>query len=176
MAKTGDVFDGQFYADQSGPRKFIMQVRKITNEYKQSEVQRLQKEARQYAREMMARGLDTTETSSLGNDVERDDYALDNDGVDPDVDFDSTFDSKHDRTSIIETRNRKKKLDYPVTTCDKEVQVTNLPLTKPARRVDSVCCVDPKYLKTLSLIIAEGMRAAEALECGYIRDTGFMIK
>ena len=70
-----------------------MQVHEVTNEYKQSEVQRLEKDACQYAREMMARGLDTTETSSFGNDVEHDDYALDNDTVDPDVDIDSTFDS-----------------------------------------------------------------------------------
>ena len=46
-----------------------MQVHEVTNEYKQSEVQRLEKEACQYAREMMARELDTTETSSFGNDV-----------------------------------------------------------------------------------------------------------
>ena len=70
-----------------------MQVHEVTNEYKQSEVQRLEKEACQYAREMMARGLDTTETSSFGNDAEHDDYALDNDTVDTDIDFDSIFES-----------------------------------------------------------------------------------
>ena len=104
---------------------------------------------------MIARGLDTTETSSFKNDVECDDYALDNDAVDPDVDFDSTFHSKHNHISIIKTRNRKKKLDYPVTNCHKEVQVTNLPLTKPVHMVGNIHCVDPKYLKTLFLIMDE---------------------
>ena len=37
--------------------------------------------------------------------------------------------------------------------------------------VDNVHCVDPKYLKPLSLIMAEGMSAAEALKCGYIWDS-----
>ena len=41
VVKTECAFDGQFYADQCGPHKFIMQVHKVTNEYKQSEVQQL---------------------------------------------------------------------------------------------------------------------------------------
>ena len=41
VVKTECAFDRQFYADQSGPHKFIMQVHKVTNEYKQSEVQQL---------------------------------------------------------------------------------------------------------------------------------------
>jgi len=53
-------FDNQFYEDQCGPRYLIMQIRKVTDEYKTYEVQRLQTEARKYAREMMARGLDVT--------------------------------------------------------------------------------------------------------------------
>ena len=43
VLKNGGAFDSQFYLDQSGPRTLIMQIRKVTKEFRQLEVNRLAK-------------------------------------------------------------------------------------------------------------------------------------
>ena len=169
VVKRGGAFDNHFYDDQSTSRRLIMQ-RKVTSEFKESEVQRLQTEARRFAREMSAKGLDLSENIELENDSdENSNYENPTDS-----DFKTPLSSQN-QSSIVETRNQqnqnqKKKLEY-VTTCNKEVQVSDLSLKTTVRDTANTRIVQPKYVKALSLIMAEGLSAAEAVKCAFIWDT-----
>ena len=146
IVKRGGAFDNQFYEDQSTSRNLIMQVHKVTNEFKQSEVWRLQKEARHYAREMSAKGLDLSENIEIEN-VSLDEHS----GHENlhDENFEALL-SSQEPSSIIETHNKKKKrLQYTVTTCDKESQADDLPINTIVRDKNDACIVQPKYSKAL---------------------------
>lgn len=167
IVKRGGAFDNQFYEDQSSSRNLIMQVHKVTNEFKQSEVRRLQKEARHYAREMSAKGLDLSENIEIENESLDEPSGHDNSH---DKNFETPL-SSQGPSSIIETRNKKKRLQYIVTTCDEESQTDDFSINTTVRDKKDTRIVQPEYSKALSLMMAEGLSAAEAVKCGFIWDT-----
>ena len=118
VVKNGGAFDSQFYLDQSGPRTLTMQIRKVTKEFRQLEINCLAREARQYARKVSAYGT----FQHVSYDV--DDDAGDN--CDEEEFLDKSYNEQKDQTSIVETRSQSSRKLLPVTMSDKSIQVTDL--------------------------------------------------
>ena len=169
VVKEGGCFDFQFYNDQCGPRIFFMQVQKVTAEFQEHEVRRLQREAHRYARKMSAKGNKDFESFTDIDDVTDfsgcQDYGAD-------FEYANSYNSFQSETSIIKTRSAKKTDDHSMKSyCDKSVQVSDLSLSIPVRSNDGGKNINPKYLKAISLLMAEGMSAAEAIKSTFVVDT-----
>ena len=70
--KHGHCFDRAFYIDQLGPRLTVMQVTKVTNEFKCAEENRKRKEAPIYAREESAGGTSVFQFVNMDTDNDED--------------------------------------------------------------------------------------------------------
>ena len=176
VVKNGGAFDRPFYDDQCGPRTLVMQIRKVTDEFKESENKRLRKEARQYVREISARG------DKMFKLVSFDDEIVDENTTD--IDFPDYSYNEYHKTSIIRTRDQTMKLRelQPITMCDKSIQVDDLSMQTPVRMFEKTkntehrvrannTSAHPKYLQAMSLLMAEGLSAAEAVKAVYVIDT-----
>ena len=140
-----------------------MQIRKVTKEFRQLEVNRLAREARQYARKVSAYGT----FQHVSYDV--DDDAGDN--CDEEEFLDKSYNEQKDQTSIVETRSQSSRKLLPVTMSDKSIQVTDLTEQTSVRMLDNTRVVHSKYLQASSMLMAEGLSAAEAVKAIYIIDT-----
>ena len=120
--KKGKYFDRAFYIDQLGPRKTVMQVTKVTNEFRCAEENRKRKEARIYAREQSARGTGMFQFVNLGTENDKETTITTDEREDQDTHNDFIH-TPIGYSSIIKTR-RNIKHHASISTAEKSCQIS----------------------------------------------------
>ena len=157
--KDGGAFDLEFYEDQKDPQKRLlkMQVRKVNDEFVREETRRKERLARVYAR---AEKADVFKTLIIEKDDEADSYADDND-TDYQVDQRSV---RQQSRSSREIRSGK------VDTMEQEMHLQQ-PKIPQLHCLESKRHIYPKYLEAMSILMADGLSAPEAVKAVHTIDT-----
>ena len=169
---NSDCFDESFYLDQSTSRSQIMYLAKVTKEYVEEEKIRKKKEAaKQKRKESAYANFSVVTENEVENEEDVSDVTEDAPG---DEDCEESFMKSpltHQESHVVARRS----LDSKSVTnagCKGGIQISNLPVRVelvPGSAVYSD--IEPRYLKAMSLIMAENMSASEAVKVVYICDT-----
>ena len=166
VAKS-DCFDESFYIDQKTTRKQVMYLSKVTKEYAQEENARKKREAAKQRRKELAYADFRTEDPNKEVEIEVDED-------DSDCEESEMKSQPAGRASNVCTRSSKKGVsDRPfLDVCSAKNSIPSVPLRKEGQAGSGTYAhILPRYLKAMSLLMAENLSASEAVKVVYICDT-----